>query len=197
MEYTVPAMTVRITLESLQQVSGGQYKALLSDAGLGRFANELPPAGWEPVATGAELTHLYGTMYRWLGEGQTRMFLRNYGRLTPDMVLETPMWQEVIAAAPQVPAATRLRWFVDELARLTAPVWTPLTVTEDEKAIYISLEYCPICAEIRGVSAPICADGESFCGRLAQRVTGERITVTEVECVALGAPHCKYALYKK
>jgi predicted hydrocarbon binding protein len=194
--HSVPANTLRMVLESVARVSGPHYELVLGDSGLERFTATPPPASLEPVATAEELTRLYAAVHERLGEPLTRLFLRNYGRLLPEKMLQTRWGQAIQAQAPQVPSDRRLEWFLRELARMTAQYGTRLTVTEDDWAWYIALEQCPSCAGIHDVSAPICADGEVNYKGMAEKVVGRRIRVIEVECAAMGARHCKYAFFK-
>ena len=71
-----------------------------------------------------------------------------------------------------------------------------MRVSEDAEACYIALVYCVACQGIQGAQAPICAAGDVLFRTMAEYVTGLRVRVVEIECAALGAPHCKHALYK-
>jgi hypothetical protein len=195
-EYNVPANTLRMVFQSLASVGGPQYQRVLHDAGLMRFTDTLPPDTFEPLATGEELAGLYAAAYARLGEPLTRLFLRHYGRLLPDRLLNTEWGRQVVIQADQVPFERRLEWFLRELARITAQQRTRLIISEDEWAWYIALERCLICSGIRGVHAPICANGEVNYKGMAERVVGRRMRVIEVECVAMGGPRCKYAFLK-
>jgi predicted hydrocarbon binding protein len=37
---------------------------------------------------------------------------------------------------------------------------------------------------------------EALYSMVATRIVGRRVTVVELECAAMGAPHCKYAFHK-
>src|SRR5262249_54095285 len=143
-----------------------------------------------------EITHLFATVYKLLGEAPTRLLLRKYGELTPEMILQFPMWDEVRAQAPSIPADQKLSWMVREICRVCNELWAPLSVTEDEQAVHLHVRQCPVCGEIRGVRAPICADGESMCGTVIKEITGLTVRVVETACIAMGDATCTHTFYK-
>jgi len=77
-------------LEGIRDVAGSQYPKVLEAAGMSRYANEMPPADASPTITEPELSRLYGSTYRTIGESLTRVFLTNYGRRLPDALLAAP-----------------------------------------------------------------------------------------------------------
>ena len=192
----IPARTMRLTLQTMKENSGSQYGHLLAAAGLARYSDMLPPDDWTPSATSAELAELYHTVYTMLGESLTRLFLRNYGQGLARAVLEQKWGQAMLAQAPNIPASQRVHWFVDKWLAHTGQHWTLMTVAQDSVAWYLTPEFCQYCARISGVSAPLCAATEVMLRTVAEKIVGWRVRVVEIECAAMGAPHCKYAIYK-
>jgi hypothetical protein len=196
MEGEIPASIVRSILEAVQETSGAQYSGILSRAGLARFAAELPANDLAPVATREEIAHLYQTIYAMVGEGLTRLFLRNYGRILAGKVLLTPVGRQMLAEVAAVPDDEKRAWYVHRAAELSSRVWTRQIVSEDDVAWYWTSDPCPLCSGITGATAPLCASPEVLYSLMAQNIIGQRLRIAEVECHAQGDPHCKYAFYK-
>ncbi|HMA32831.1 MAG TPA: V4R domain-containing protein [Chloroflexia bacterium] len=192
----VPAYTMRAVLQAMQEVGGRQYASLVTQAGLSRFLQALPADDPAIVASTAELSQLYGIVYNMLGEGATRLLLRNYGTVVAQMGLQMEWGHELAARAAEVPIEQRLAWLVPYLANFLGIAWAPHTASEDAKAWYLATADCPICVEIRGAKAPLCANDEAIYGAIARKVMGRRVHVAEVECLAMGQAHCKLAFYK-
>jgi predicted hydrocarbon binding protein len=69
------------------------------------------------------------------------------------------------------------------------------TVSEDAEAYYLTPERCLVCAHVHDAHAPLCNDAEALYSSLAKNLVG-RVRIAEVECAAMGDPHCKFAFYK-
>jgi hypothetical protein len=104
--------------------------------------------------------------------------------------------QGLIAGSAAIPISDRMGWLMQQSAAQSARSGIPLHITEDATCWYEEPEVCYICAGIRGVQAPICMMRESFGRRVAEQVMGRRVRVVEVACAAMGAPHCKFAVWK-
>lgn len=192
----VPANTMRNALLVVQQISGGQYALLLSHAGLERFRDALPAEDMQLVATRAELSRLYSTVYEMLGEALTRLFMRNSGKGFAEVLVRSESWQALAQEGAGVPPEQRRAWFVQQMAKVTGRNWSRTNISEDADAWYLELEFCPNCAGITGVSAPICANVEVVWAAAAKLMIQQRVRVVEVACHGMGAPHCKFAIYK-
>ena len=192
----VQASTLRYALLAVQQISGAQYEVLLTRAGLTRFRDALPPVDLQPVATRAELSQLFATTYELLGEALTRLFIRNFGKAIAETLVGSAPWLALAAQGAGVPRDGQRAWFVQQMAQVTGRNWSHMTISEDAAAWYLELEACPICAGIRGISAPICANVEGVWAAAARLMIQQRVRVAEVACHAMGAPHCRFAIYK-
>lgn len=193
---TITANVMRVFIQALQKTSGRNFEALLTAAGLDRYIHALPPDDWSPAATGEELVRLNLTVYSMLGEQLTRLFHRNCGEAIIPGVLASAWGEQARTAVAGLPPDQHLAWLVGAAAKMAERGWGHHTVTEDATAWYLTAEFCPTCVRITGVSAPICAQSPTLFAGLAKEVLGRRVRVAEVECVALGHPHCKYAFYK-
>ncbi len=183
-------------LEGIREVAGSQFGLLLEKAGLSRYAEELPPRDASPTITEPELSSLYGTTFRVVGESLTRTFLTNYGRRLPDALLSSPAGQEMLAKVGQVPPAERLREAIKVIAETGTKIWTEMSSSEDSEYYYLEISRCAICADIKGARSPICGNSEIVYGALARALSGIRVSALEVECAAAGAPRCKYRIHK-
>ncbi len=192
---TMPGNTMRMMLQAVKDVSGVQYERLMLKAGLKHYLYELPADSWRPTGTEEELTQLFGTVYTMLGESLTRLFLLNYGLLLAPRVLQSEMARPLVSGIAMVQEEQQLGWFVHALAAMVGRGWARQTITEDAEAYYMTADRCLVCTHIHDAKTPVCADAEALYSSLAKHLLG-RVRVTEVECAAMGAPHCKYAFYK-
>jgi hypothetical protein len=193
----VPTDTLRQALLAVQQISGGQYELLLTRAGLARFRQTLPGTDMHPVATRAELARLFATVYEMLGEPLTRLFMRNIGTAFAAGLVQSPAWGVLAEQGRRVPGAQRQGWFVEQMAQVTGRHWSPTRLWEDGAAWYLELEYCPNCAGLHGLQAPICANVEVVWGAAAKLMIEQRVHIVEVACHGMGAPHCVFAIAKE
>src|SRR5262249_34314215 len=111
-------------------------------------------------------------------------------------LLQRPEMQQALAGARDLPPERQIRWFAEAMVAWSGRAWAPLILTEDERACYLAYEICYACYGITNAKRPFCAAGDVLFSRLGRAALGHRIHVVEVECAAMGAPHCKYALYK-
>jgi hypothetical protein len=192
---TMPGNTMRMILQAVKDVSGVQYERLMVKAGLKHYLYALPADSWRPGGTEDELVRLFATVYELLGEPLTRLFLLNYGLLLAPRVLQSELARGLVGGIALVPPPQRLEWFVQALAVMAGRAGTRQTVSEDAEAYYLTLERCLVCTQVHEARTPLCADTEALYSSLAKHLIG-RVRIAEVECAAMGAPHCKYAFYK-
>ena len=131
-----------------------------------------------------------------LGEVCTRLFHRNCGMAYAEGIMHSPWGATMRTKAATVPADQKLHWVVRELTALAEHSYSPQIVTEDAGAWYLASTSCYVCMGLQGVKAPICTSTETMYKELAKKLLGRTVRVVEVECAAVGAPHCKFAIYK-
>lgn len=192
----VPAVVLRMILEGIREVAGAQFPKVLTEAGLERYSSRLPPADQSPTVTEPELSKIYGTTFRVVGESLTRLFLTRYGQKLPEAMIAGPAGQSMLKDMAGVPEEQRLGKAIQVIADYGCRLWTPMKWSEDDEAYYLEIDHCAICADIHGARSPICANSEFFYGALARALTGFRVTALEVECAAAGAAKCKYRIRK-
>jgi predicted hydrocarbon binding protein len=196
MAYEITGRTVCTVLRAVREVTGALYPQLLAQAGWTRFLDNLPPNDFVPVATRTELESLFGGAYALMGEAPTRLFLRNYGSLLGQQVMSAPAGQELQAALPSVPPAEHLRWMVERLLDISNRSWTETTMSEDDRAYYLTYKRCPLCAQISHAQAPLCTTMTTFYGSMVRALLGSRTLIVETQCAAIGDPACVVAFYK-
>ncbi|HUS14139.1 MAG TPA: 4-vinyl reductase [Chloroflexia bacterium] len=110
--------------------------------------------------------------------------------------MRSPQLAELGGLLAELPEEKRLGVFVQHFGPVVARTWSPVQITEDAEAWYITVETCATCLGLREVSAPICASAQVLYQGLATKILGRRVRVSEVECAAQGAAACRFALYK-
>jgi hypothetical protein len=196
MAVPIPGSTMRAVLLTVQDISGSQYKALLERANLAHYVTNMPADDMRPGGTSEDLIRLFATTYTMMGESLTRLFMRNFGTRAVKGMMEGEWVQQERTVLAALPPDQRLSRFVRDWAPIMSQTWAPVILSEDAEAHYMALAFCVACQGIRGAHAPICAAGDVIFRTMAEYATGLRVRVVEVECAALGAPHCKHALYK-
>jgi len=187
---------MRAMLLALQKVAGRNYEALLTAAGLTRYLTVLPPADGRPAATEQEVARLNAAVYQMLGEALARLFNRNLGEAYAAGIMQNPAHQEMRARILAAPPDQQLALFVRETRNLVERAWSGLRLSEDGQAWYFAVEYCVVCNGVHNAEAPICSQMPALFSGLAKAMLGRRICVAELECRAMGAPACIFAVYK-
>ena len=161
-----------------------------------RYQDALPPADTTPTITHRQLSQLYGTTHRVVGETLTRVFLTNYGRRLPESMLGSAIGQGMYEAMEGVPENARLARAVRVVAETGSKFGVEVQLTEDSEAYYLTVVECAICADIHNARAPVCANSEYFYGTMVRTLSGVRVTALEIECGAQGAGHCRFRIRK-
>lgn len=195
----LPSGSVRRILATMQQVAGSQYAPLLRSSGAHwqPYVEQLPPDTATPSGvTEDDLSSLYGTLHRMLGVTLTRSFLSTYGRAMGARMVEHPGFAQLKAEVDAAPASEKLATAVRVMADDCTRNWTPLRGWDDQQYVYLELDHCPVCARMEGAREPMCAGSEAIYTHMVRTLTGVRVTFQEVECVARGAPHCRFRASK-
>ncbi len=192
----VPASVLRLILSGIRDVAGSQFGNVLNQASLGRYVQALPPDDGTLTISHRELSRLYATTHRVVGETLTRVFLNDYGRRFPEALLAGEMGQAMRARMAGVPDAERLGMAVRLVSESGAKFSVDVELSETSEAYFLTVRECTICAEIKNARAPVCANSEAFYGAMVRGLSGKRVTAIETECVAMGDPHCRYRIRK-
>ena len=184
-------------LHSLHEVSASYYDLFLQHMGWERFRDNLPPD--DPtliVAPNSDMEQLAPTVYGVLGESLTRLFLRNWGQKGAAEWVAAPSWAAVRQQAEQLAEADRPQWAIQQLDQVIAQLGAAHSITDEDSTWQLTITNCAICHGLHNVEAPICTSSTAFTSGVLQDLLGRRVRVDETECMAMGAPHCRFVIYK-
>ena len=186
---------LREILLSLRLVAGPAYPRLLHAAGMDAYSAALPEPTTELTATPADVARLFSVGYTHLPPAQAMLFFTNLGEHTARQTWADPAVQaiaEIIKTTPiseQVVVAWReLIAIVNVQARVGREVYS------DASNDYLALSDCPYCQDIHGAKQPACFATARFYEVLLKNLLGRPVIVREVECRAMGAARCIYAV---
>lgn len=195
-ERRVPASVLRLILNGIRDVAGSRYERVLEEAELGQYASAPPPDDDTPTISHPALSRLYGATHRLIGETLTRAFLNSYGRRLPESLLASELGAEMKAQMEGVPGPQRLEKAVRLVADSGKAFKVEVGVSQTPEAWFLTVDACAICADMKGAQAPVCANSEIFYGTMVRELSGHRVVALEVECAAMGHPHCVYRIRK-
>jgi predicted hydrocarbon binding protein len=195
-ERRVPASVLRLILSGIRDVAGSRYERVLEEAGLGEYVSTPPADDDSPTISHPTLSRLYGVTHRLVGETLTRSFLNSYGRRLPQSLLSSELGAQMKQQMEGVPNAQRLEKAVRLVADSGKAFKIEVTVSQTPEAWFLTVGECAICADMKGAQAPVCANSEIFYGTMVRELSGHRVVALEVECAAMGHPHCVYRIRK-
>src|SRR5690349_1925812 len=112
MAQTVSNAILRGMLQAVKRTSGRDYPRLLEQAGMTRYLTTLPPANDNPACSAEEYSRLPAVVYGMLGEGLTRLFLRNAGANLATRAVAHPGIKALAAGLEYLPPVEQLHRFV-------------------------------------------------------------------------------------
>ncbi len=175
------------TVEALRDTLGdARTAALLGAAGLAGYDRELPH---EMVAE-HEVTALFGTLYRELGNRRAREIAQLSGERTGDYLLANRIPRAAQTALKFVPATLASRGL---LAAIRGHTWTfagsSTVVLTDGRPALVSFADCPLCRGLKAENS-ICDYYSATFERLYRVLVHPDAKASEVSCQAGGAPVC-------
>lgn len=186
---------LRHVLLSLRMLAGSEYGAILHAVGLERWSRELPPPTPERTLPAAAATRLFQSVYQRLQPPLSLLFFTHMGEQMAQDAWEVPEIQALsqpllgLSPAERVPLAwQRLTTLADR------QVPTERCLRSDADNHYLLIEQCPLCRGIVGAERPICLVTARFYEVMFQKLIDRSVVVREVECAALGQPHCVFAV---
>jgi predicted hydrocarbon binding protein len=192
----VPSQVIRQVCDSIIDNLGEKsLRLLFAQAKLQRFysGGELPPADDSPSATVDELSHLFAVAFRIFGDRGMRPILLRAGRNSLKHFRETNKALSVLAGAAfkLLPIDARIKLVLSRSAKVAEELLhAPHRTYDTNEGFFVEISACPYCA---GTSANhgICYFPIGFYGEALRWATGDTYPVSEVECIAAGAPHCR------
>ena len=207
-EKRIPSLLLRILLVQVEDMMGRRSLImLLRQTGLAQYIDEVPPRSESPSITIAQYSSLLANIYQTFGAKGGESIFSEGGRMgAVEMRRKHPAQFAVAGVAMRLlPAARRLQLVVERLAEQGEELYDcPHHLHEDEYAFFIEMPDCPYCAEItrrsvaenRPVAKPVCHIPVAAVSETIEWAMGQKHLVEEVNCIALGAPACRFRISK-
>jgi hypothetical protein len=204
----IPSLLLSILFAQVDEMMGRRSLImLLRQAGLEEYVDRLPPMNETPSIAVAEYSRLLADVYDLFGARSARPIFMGGGRLgAAEIRRRRPAQFAVTGTALRfLPAATRMRLVLERLAEQGEDlVGTPHHLHEDDDAFVVEMEDCPYCAEIARrarledavVTRPVCHIPAALVEEMMEWATGQKHLVEETECIAMGAPACRFRIAK-
>jgi predicted hydrocarbon binding protein len=187
----VGGAALRSILDALGDWEPERAVGILGEAHLERARFVLPPAAADSI-THAELSKLYESVHARFGESLTRSFLTAHGRALGERLKADAGFMGLRRQGEDLSGPERLTWAVRAAATLLSTPGNVLAVEESRDELLLTQEHCSVCARIASARSPLCASVDEALTGIIRDLSGVRATAIEVECHAMGAPHCRY-----
>jgi predicted hydrocarbon binding protein len=207
-ERRIPSLLLNILLTQVEEMMGRRsQRMLLRQAGLAEYIDQVPPMDESPSITIGQYSGLLANIYEVFGaQGARPIFLRG-GRLGAIEFRRLRSAQFAVAgtALRLMPATRRMQLLLDRVAEQGEDLYdTPHHLSEVDQAYFIEMPDCPYCAEItrrslaenRPIARPVCHIPVAAVSEMMEWAMGQKHLVEEVECIALGAPACRFRISK-
>lgn len=198
----VPSLVLRQVCDSvIDNLGEKSLRMLCTQAGLQRYysGGELPPADDTPSLTVDELSGLFAAAYRIFGDRGMRPILLRSGRSSAQHFRETnPMLIALAGAAFKVlPTDARIKLILTRSAKLAEEMLhAPHRAYDTPEGYFVEVRACPYCAGTQS-QQHICYFPVGFYGDMLRWATGANYTVSEVACMAAGAPACLFQISRQ
>jgi hypothetical protein len=207
-EKRIPSLLLNILLAQVEEMMGRRSLImLLRQAGLAEYVDDVPPKDDSPSILIDQYSSLLANIYEIFGaKGSLPIFARG-GRLGAiEIRRQRPAQFAVTGTALKLlPSARRMQLVLDRLIQQGEELYgSPHLLHEEANAFFIEMPDCPYCAEItrrsrvdkRPVARPVCHIPVAAVSEMVEWATGQKHLVEEVDCIALGAPACRFRISK-
>ena len=195
----LPNRFVRITLQALREVVGsGAMKAIFHHAGLPDMEETPPPNDMNCDFSNENFSKLFKSLSDVMGKRGGRSLSIRAGRTTMKLsgmhfgtspLPETPALP-VLDGDVLLIRLSRLSNFLNSISDMR----TIVCKREGQDGFEFLIRQCPNCSEQTSIE-PICAFFEGFIDQAVKDFSySEDFEVTETECIASGAPNCKFLI---
>ncbi|MCD6552509.1 MAG: hypothetical protein DRI52_05435 [Chloroflexi bacterium] len=207
-EKRIPALILRILFDQVDEMMGHHSLVmLLRQAGLEQYVDALPPLDESPSVTVPEYSRLLAHIYAIFGARGAKPLFRRGGKMAAAELRKHHPTRFAMAgtALKLLPTHKRMQIVLDQLCKEGEEIYgTPHRLEEKDGAFELIMESCPYCTEIikqtattgQPIIRPVCHIPAAVIGEMMQWATGEPHSVEEVECMALGAPACRFRVSK-
>lgn len=207
-ERRIPSLLLNILLAQVEEMMGRRsLRMLLRQASLAEYVDQVPPKDDSPSITIEQYSSLLANVYEIFGaKGSRPIFLRG-GRLGAVEIRRQRPAQFAVAGTglKLLPSVRRMRLVLERLAEQGEDLYgSPHHLREEDPAFFIEMPGCPYCAEItrrsiaenRSIARPVCHIPVAAVSEMIEWATGQKHLVEEVDCIALGAPACRFRINK-
>lgn len=207
-ERRIPSLLLNILLAQVEEMMGRRsLRMLLRQAGLAEYVDHVPPKDDSPSITIDQYSSLLANVYEIFGaKGSRPIFLRG-GRLGAVEIRRQRPAQFAVAgtALKLLSSARRMQLVLERLAEQGEDLYgSPHHLSEGDQAFFIEMPGCPYCAEItrrsiaenRPIARPVCHIPVAAVSEMLEWAMGQKHLVEEVDCIALGAPACRFRISK-
>ena len=207
-EKRIPSLLMNILITQVEEMMGRRsLLTLLRQAELTDYADHIPPLDETPSITVARYSSFLALIYDIFGaRGAKPIFLRG-GRLGAAEIRRQRPTQFALAgtALKVLPAAKRMQFILSRLAEQGQDLYgTTHTLHDEGDSFIVEMPTCPYCSEIRRrsiaqnkpVTKPVCHIPLAVIDEMVEWITGGKHLVEETECVATGAPACRFRVTK-
>jgi predicted hydrocarbon binding protein len=207
-ERRIPSLLLNILLAQVEEMMGRRSLImLLRQAGLAEYVDHVPPKDDSPSITIDQYSSLLANMYEIFGANGSRPIFVRGGRLGAVAFrrLRPAQFAVTGTALRLLPSARRMQLTLERLAEQGEDLYgSPHRLNEDENAFFIEMPGCPYCAEItrrslaenRPIARPVCDIPVAAVSEMIEWAMRQKHLVEEVECIALGAPACRFRISK-
>ena len=207
-ERRIPSVVLSILLTQVEEMTGHRSLImLLRQAGLAEYLDQVPPMDDSPSITMSQYAGVLANMYEIFGAQGSRPIFARGGRLGAIEFRKLRPAQFAVAgtALRLLPSARRMQLVLDRVAEQGEDLYgSPHHLREDDNAFFIEMPDCPYCAEITRrslaenwpIASPVCHIPVAAVSEMVEWAMGQKHLVEEVDCIALGAPACRFRISK-
>jgi len=207
-EKRIPSLLMNILITQVDEMMGRRsLLTLLRQSDLTEYADHVPPLDETPSITVAQYSNFLALIYDIFGARGAKPIMLRGGRLGAAEIRRQRPTQFALAgtALKLLPAARRMQFILSKLAEQGQDLYgTPHHLHDEGDAFVIEMPGCPYCAEIarrsiaqnKPVTKPVCHIPLSVIDEMVEWITGGKHLVEETECIATGAPACRFRVAK-
>jgi predicted hydrocarbon binding protein len=207
-EKRIPSMLMNILIGQVDEMMGRRsLLMLLRQTELSEYADHPPPMDETLSITVEQYGKFIASIYDIFGaRGAKPIFLRG-GRLGAAEIRRQRPTKFAVAgtALKLLPSGKRMQLVLSQLAEQGEDLYgTPHHLHDEGDAFVIEMPGCPYCADItrrsvaenKPVSKQVCHIPLAVIEEMMEWVTGQKHLVEETECIAMGAPACRFRVTK-
>ena len=200
----IPSLLLSIMMSQVDEMLGRRsLLMLLRQSELSEYIDHRPRMDQTPSITVGQYSQLLANIYEMFGARDAGPILLRSGRLGAAELRRHRPAQFTIAgtALKLLPTALRMQWVLSRLAEQGEDLYgTPHHLHDEGDSFVLEMPGCPHCAELtrrsvaenRPVTRPVCHIPLAVIEEMVEWITGQKHLVKETECIATGAPACRF-----